>query len=256
MRGVDLHYELVGDGEPLVLVHGLGSSGRDWEKQTPRFAAEYQVVLPDLRGHGRSAKPPGPYSIAGFAADVAALLRRLELAPAHVVGVSLGGMVALELALSEPELVRRLVLINAPLDARLDTLARKWTFWSRWLIVALLGVSALAQVLARKLFPKPEQEGLRRVFIERWRENDQRPYLASLRAIKGWSAVDRLPGVACPTLVIAAEHDYTPTQRQRELAAAIPGATFELIQDARHAVPVEKPEEVNALVARFLSDAG
>ncbi|MDX1502745.1 MAG: alpha/beta hydrolase [Thermoanaerobaculia bacterium] len=250
--GIDLHYETQGRGPTLLLLHGLGSSGRDWEKQVPRFVDRYRVVTPDLRGHGRSAKPPGPYGVAGFAADVAGLLRGEELAPAHVAGISLGGMVALELALSRPELVSSLTLINTPFHTRLDTFRRWWIFTSRVAIVRLAGVGAMARVLARKLFPDPDQEELRRVFVERWRENEQAPYLASLRAIPGWSAVERLDELHCPTLVVSSEHDYSPPAEQRRLAAKIPDARFVVVAGARHAVPAEKPDEVNETLAEFL----
>jgi pimeloyl-ACP methyl ester carboxylesterase len=101
-----LYWSECGDGPPLVLVHGLGSSGRDWAAQVERFADRYRVLRMDLRGHGRSERARGPYSIAQFARDVAVFLRRQEAAPAHVMGLSMGGMVALELAAGAPALVR------------------------------------------------------------------------------------------------------------------------------------------------------
>src|SRR5579859_4812705 len=93
LDGVDIHYESTGTGPAVLLLHGLGSSGRDWEYQIPSLTG-YRVIAPDLRGHGRSSKPGGRYSIAGFAADMAGLLRALGARPAHVVGLSLGGAVA------------------------------------------------------------------------------------------------------------------------------------------------------------------
>ena len=112
VRDVNLHYEITGQGQPLLLIHGLGSSARDWELQVPVFAQNYRVVAFDVRGHGRSDKPPGPYSIPLFADDAAALIRALDIAPTHVVGISMGGMIALQLAVSAPELVRSLVVVN------------------------------------------------------------------------------------------------------------------------------------------------
>ena len=97
---------------PLVLLHGLGSSADDWFLQLPAFAPHYLCVAVDLRGHGLSDKPAGRYSVGSFAADVAGLIRTLDLAPAHILGLSLGGMVAQQMAIAHPQVVRSLVLLN------------------------------------------------------------------------------------------------------------------------------------------------
>lgn len=98
--GAQLYYEDAGSGPPLLFVHGLGSSTRDWFAQVPHFADRYRVLRLDLRGHGRSERTRGPYRIAQFARDVAVTLRKLDAVPAHVVGLSMGGMVTLQLSRS------------------------------------------------------------------------------------------------------------------------------------------------------------
>lgn len=110
---IDLYYEVTGQGNPIVFIHGLGSSIRDWEYQVEYFSRRFQVIAFDIRGHGKSEKPAGPYSIPLFAGDTAELIKALDIAPAHVVGISLGGMIALQLAANEPELVRSLVVVNS-----------------------------------------------------------------------------------------------------------------------------------------------
>ena len=90
LNDIGLYYEIIGEGAPLLFIHGLGSSIRDWEPQVDFFAERYKVILFDVRGHGKSSKPPGPYSIPQFAADTANLLEKLEVAPVHVVGISMG----------------------------------------------------------------------------------------------------------------------------------------------------------------------
>ena len=102
-EGCSLHYEEYGRGAPLVLVHGLGSSCQDWEMQIPELAADYHLILLDLRGHGRSDKPRERYSIAGFSADLMALLEHLNTGPVHFVGLSMGGMVGFQFAVDHPE---------------------------------------------------------------------------------------------------------------------------------------------------------
>ena len=84
---IDLYYEVVGEGAPLLFVHGLGSSSRDWEEQVDFFANRYKVIVFDVRGHGKSGKPPGPYSIPLFATDTAKMLKVLGVGPSHVVGI-------------------------------------------------------------------------------------------------------------------------------------------------------------------------
>src|SRR6266545_4358239 len=88
---INLYYEVNGKGQPLLFIHGLGSSARDWESQVQEFSRTYQVITFDLRGHGQSDKPAGPYTMSMFASDAAALLKRLGIESANVVGLSLGG---------------------------------------------------------------------------------------------------------------------------------------------------------------------
>ncbi|MFX5610710.1 alpha/beta hydrolase, partial [Acinetobacter baumannii] len=98
---------------PVLLLHGLGSSARDWEYQLPALLGRYRLLVPDLRGHGRSGKPRGGYSMAGFAEDCAALLDRLGCGPVHLVGISMGGMIGFQLACDRPDLLRSLTIVNS-----------------------------------------------------------------------------------------------------------------------------------------------
>lgn len=125
INATTLFYECIGSGPPLLLIHGLGSSGADWAFQREEFSRRHTLILPDLRGSGRSAKPSGPYSIAQFAADLWGLLDALAVESADLLGFSLGGAVAIEMALMRPACVHRLVLCNALSNYRTDTW-RKW----------------------------------------------------------------------------------------------------------------------------------
>ena len=104
-----LYYEIAGRGRSILFIHGLGSSIVDWEKQVSFFSEQFQVIAYDVRGHGRSDKPAGPYTIPLFAQDAAELIKALGIDEAHVVGVSMGGMIAFELAVKTPDLVSGLV---------------------------------------------------------------------------------------------------------------------------------------------------
>lgn len=248
-----LYYEERGTGTPLLLLHGLGSSGRDWDAQANHFAGQYRVLRMDLRGHGRSERGEGPYSISQFARDVAVLLRKLDAAPAHVIGLSMGGMVALELGAGAPQLVRSLVIVNSVADTRLHSWHDVWFYVSRRLAVQVLGMRRVGHILAEKLFVKPDQEELRREFVERWSQNDKESYLWSIDAITKWSVTDRLDRIQVPTRFVSSDEDYTPVSEKEHAVARLPSAELTVVKDARHALPVEKPRAFHQVVDEFLA---
>ncbi len=247
-----LHYTERGRGAPLLFVHGLGSSSRDWAAQVEDFAKRYRVLRVDLRGHGRSERGEGPYSIAQFAREVAVLLRKHAHGPAHVVGLSMGGMVALELAASAPRLLRSLVVVNSVADMRLHSWRDVWFYVSRRLAVQALGMRRVGRLLARQLFVKPDQGALRRTLVERWAGTDKQAYLWSMDAIMQWSVADRLHRIDTPTLLVSSDEDYTPVAEKRQIRAQMPRAELAVVHDARHALPVERPAAFNAVVDDFL----
>lgn len=255
-NGVELYYEVHGSGPSLLLIHGLGSSTRDWERQIPVFAERFRVVAFDCRGHGRSAKPTGRYSVPLFAADTAALIGALKIAPTHVVGHSMGGMIALQLALDAPQLIDRLVLVNTGPDLTLDTIKLRWTFLLRRLVVRFLGMRQMGKMIAKHNFPRPDQQALRQRLIDRWAENDKRAYLASLRAIVGWSVAERIGAIERPVLIITGDADYTSVAYKRAYAERMRNARLRVIADSRHLTPQDQPEAFNRCVMEFLAGNG
>lgn len=251
-RDIDLYYEIAGEGNPLLFIHGLGSSHRDWEPQVECFSRHYQVITYDLRGHGRSTKPQGPYSVLQFAQDTAELMRSLRIAPAHIVGLSMGGMIAFQLAVDEPGLVKSLVIANSAPELIIRTFQQRLEFWRRQLIVRLFGARKFAEIMGTRLLPSPEHEELRQVLVARWAENDTRSYLDALRAIVGWSVAEHISTIRCPTLVMTADQDYTPVSTKKAYVAQIPRAELVVIPDSRHLTPLERPEAFNAALMAFL----
>ncbi|UFQ98782.1 alpha/beta fold hydrolase [Pseudomonas wenzhouensis] len=252
--GCQLHYEDYGHGAPLLLVHGLGSSTRDWEYQIPLLARHYRVLALDVRGHGRSDKPRGSYRIADFADDVVALIEHLQLPPVHLVGISMGGMIGFQLGVDRPELLRSLTIVNSSPEVKARN-AREWLeIGKRWTLSRLLSLDTIGKALGKLLFPKPEQAELRRKIAERWPQNDKHAYLASLDAIIGWGVRERLGRITCPTLVISADHDYTPVERKREYVAEMPNAHLLVIENSRHATPLDQPERFNNALLAFLGE--
>lgn len=254
VNGIQLYYESHGEGEPVLFLHGLGSSTRDWEYQVPAFASAYRVITLDLRGHGRSEKPPGPYRLTGFAADIAEFLRLMGIGAAHVVGLSMGGCVAFQLAVDAPERVKTLTIVNSAPDVLIRTWLERLIVWERLALVRVLGVGRLGRTLGKRLFIKSEQSRLREVFAARWAENDRAAYLAAFRAMIGWSVLDQLGSIRCPTLIMAADQDYTPVSRKEAYVARLSNARLVIIADSRHLVPVERPEAFNPVLRDFLDE--
>lgn len=254
LDGVSLFYEDVGQGRPVLLLHGLGSSGRDWELVAPRLARARRVVVPDVRGHGRSDKPAGRYSVPLFARDVAALVDELGLGPVHVVGLSMGGMIGFQLAVDRPDLVRSLTVVNSGPDMVPRTFKMAFALSLRVVMLRLLGPRGFARALAPRLFPKPEQAELRREFEERVAANDPSAYRRATRALIGWSVLARLGEVRCPTLVLGSDRDYTPHAAKQAYVAKLANARFEEITDSGHGAPADQPEKVAAAVERFLDE--
>jgi 3-oxoadipate enol-lactonase len=254
VNGIDMYYELTGKGEPLLLIHGLGSTTRDWEFQVPSFSQKYRVITIDLRGHGKTDKPKGPYNMQIFAEDIAELLKKLGIKSIHILGISLGGGIAFQFAVDYPDFVKSLIVVNAGIEMPADSFKLRLEAFKRSFIVKLVGMKKMGDVLAPRLFIKPEQEELRSKLIERWAENDKKAYLSAMRALIGWTIRDQLDKIKCPTLIIGSDEDYAPSSVKEEYTKLLQNAKFIEIKDARHAVAMEKPEEFNELVINFLSE--
>ena len=188
-----------------------------------------------------------------FASDTAELIKSLGVAPVHVVGISLGGMIALQLAVDHPDLIKSLVVANAWAEIVPRTLKDHWNVFMRFAVTRLFGMRKTGEMLGRRLFPDKEQTELKRLFIEHWAENDKQAYLETLHAIVGWSVMDYIHKIDLPTLVLAAEHDYTPISDKETVVAKMPQAELVVIPDSRHATPVDSPQEFNEAGASFLS---
>lgn len=250
---LNTYYEKRGQGEPVLLIHGLGSSTEDWEPQVKALERQFTVITYDVRGHGQTAKPGGRYSVPQFAADAARLLVHLGLGPVDVMGLSMGGMIAFQLAVDHPELVRSLIIVNSGPEMVLRTWREKAVILQRKLIVRVMGMRKMGEVLADRLLPAPEHARRREVFAERWARNDKGAYLRALSSLVGWSVMARLPQIQCPVLVVTADQDYTPVAWKQTFTNQMPNASLAVIPNSRHLMPIEKPEAFHAVLLPFLS---
>lgn len=260
MASNELHHETGGEGEPVFLLHPGFADSRIWDPQWPSYVQRFRVVRCDLRGFGRSLIRSLPVT---YALDVTALLDRLAIGPAVLVGCSLGGRVALELALARPDLVRALVLVGVATSEALAA-APEMAAYSEALMDAIgnRDLDAAVEVSVRTWVDgphrKPEEvdrnvrakvaQMQREAFIStrdfatRWREQTLVTGLA-----------ERVSELTVPTLVVVGQLDMGFVRDQgRMFADLIPGAAFEIIDGAAHAPNIERPKAFDDVVIPFL----
>lgn len=238
----------------VLLLHGLGVDCTSWQLQMPPLvAAGFRVVAPDARGFGKSTCPGGRLNIASMAADVANLLQSLQVGPAHVVGISMGGTHALQLALDYSNLVDKLVLVNTFARLQPDRLSGWFYFALRFVLAHTVGLTSQARRVAHHLFPGSDQQELRRFIIDQIAQADPRGYRAAMRALAFFDVRLRLKEIITPTLVITAENDRSISPKnQHILADRIPNARQVIIPGAGHAVTVDQAGLFNQFLIDFL----
>ncbi len=253
MSAVSVHHVVEGPAlaPALVLVNSLGASLAMWEPQIDVLAEKLHVVRFDLRGHGRSPVPPGPYALADLGGDVVALLDELRLPRAHVAGLSLGGMVAMWLGIHAPERVDRLVLSSTS-----AALGPPEAWRERAALVRAHGTGAVADAVVSRWFTPGFAQARPRV-VRRIREmvaaTPAEGYASACAAVETMAIEADLPRIAAPTLVIAGADDpSTPPDHAARIAAAIPDARMAVIADAAHLANMQQPERFTRLLLDHL----
>jgi pimeloyl-ACP methyl ester carboxylesterase len=217
------------------------------------LAGTHRVITYDVCGHGRSAKPPGPYHLAAFGRQAAELIEAVAHGPAHVVGLSMGGMIGFQLAVDRPDLLASLTIVNSGPELVPRNWQERLALWLRVATVRWLGLERMGAILAERLFPEPDQAAGRAQFLARFLENDRDAYLAATKALIGWRVTDRIGAIPCPVLVVASDRDYTPPSRKEGYVRLLPNARMVVIPDAHHAVTAERPEAFNEVLTTFLA---
>jgi 3-oxoadipate enol-lactonase len=252
-NGVRLHYEETGDGPPLLLIAGIPAIASDWLPVAEALADTRRVIAFDNRGSGDSDTSPGPYTTAELADDAAVLLDALGAAPADVFGMSMGGMIAQELALRHPGNVRRLVL--GCTHAATRTAVRPPKEASR-AFAAEVGWAERMRLLSPFAFTENVDAGLLERFIDKKSGDVQSEegYRAQIAAVLAHDAAERLAGIGHETLVITGDDDRViPPANSELLAAGIPAARLVVIPGAGHLFFVERPDETLAVLRAFLN---
>jgi pimeloyl-ACP methyl ester carboxylesterase len=253
-QDAQIYWDDLGRGAPVLLIMGLGWASNMWHRTRPLLASSYYTVALDNRGAGRSEVPPGPYSIPLLASDAAAVLDAVGVERAHLIGASMGGMIAQEFALQYPHRVRSLTLVcTAPGGPR--------------------AVQAQPEVLQALFQPDPDpakraaavvpfiyDESTSRDRVEHdlkvLSEFYPNPvgYAAQLQAIMAWEAYSRLPQISAPTLVVHGDNDrLVPPGNADLIAERIPGAKLVKLPDASHILMTDQPAAVHGAMLDFLA---
>jgi len=256
VNGVELHYELDGVAdETVVLVNGLADDLETWVFQLPDLlGAGYRVLRFDNRGVGKSSAPPGPYTTDLFARDTKALVDSLGLTDFHLVGVSMGGMIAQEYAIANAPDLRSLTLA-CTYAAPGPFCSRMFSLWAD--MAPVLGVPAVMRDVTLWAFTVPFFEGREEELKEFEAAMADLPqsleaYLAQLSSIRTHDTTGRLDAIRVPTLVIAGEEDILiPVSLSRRLHEAIPGSSWQTTKGG-HACLWEHPQAFNEALLAFL----
>jgi pimeloyl-ACP methyl ester carboxylesterase len=266
---IELSGEHADSGQPIVFVHGLSGSWPNWLEQLPVLAKRHRVLALDLPGFGHSPMPVEEISISAYARLLDRILEQLQIDAAAVVGNSMGGFIAAELAIAFPQRVERLVLVSAAglstyapagglgAIATLQRLERILTAGCAW-------VASKSDAVARH--PRLREATLHAVLrhpsrlpaaltAEQLRGAGKPGFIGGLKAIFDYDIRARLPEIACPTLIVWGEHDRLVPVRDAELfAELIPGSRKVIFEDTGHAAMLERPAAFNALLEDFLDE--
>jgi len=268
LHGHEMRYFKAGEGPVLLLVHGMAGSAATWKQVMPRLARDYTVIAPDLMGHGRSAKPRTDYSLGAHAAAMRDLLVALGIERATVIGQSLGGGIAMQLAYQHPERVERLVLVGSGgLGREVNPILRLVSLPGAEYVMPLLFNSytrdfgnTISMFLRRNGLRAPQVEEAWRAYVSLTEGENRDAFVKTLRAVVDWSgqsvsAHDRLYlAAAMPTLIVWGDRDpIIPVEHAHLAQAAMPGSRLELFEGCGHFPHSEEPDRFIRVLRDFLA---
>lgn len=251
--GLRLHYAQEGQGTDVFLIHGLGGSLHDWDTCVPELSRHHRVTRWDVRGFGESDKPAGPYSPQLFAKDLAGFFRACGLTRAHVVGISMGGVIAQRFALDFPTSVESLTLISTSSEVGPQAHAA----WEKTAaIIEERGFStntSAAQRMFAPSFAKMHPDVVQEMVV-RTAKNDRQAYAAAARAIGSYHWTEELHQVQAPTLIVQGMEDaLTPPGGAIKMSRVLPRARLLMVPECGHAVSDEKPELLTRVILAFFA---
>ncbi len=254
-----MFYNEAGTGpETIVFAHGLVFSGRMFDEQVSALKDRYRCITFDFRGQGQSQVTPDGYDMDSLCEDAAQLIERLDCAPCHFLGFSMGGFVAMRLALRRPELVKSLILADTSADPEPKRNLRKYRLLN--LIARRVGPFAVARhvmpmMFSQKFLWDSDRAFKRREMRQQVVANDR---IGVTRAVDGvihrQGVYDELDKIGIPTLVIIGDRDVaTPPERSERISERIPDCQLVVIPESGHMTPIEEPGAFNAALEEFLA---
>lgn len=257
-HGIPIHYEVTGQGAPaVVLLHSYLCSGYMWHNQVDALALRCTVVNIDARGHGRSGPVPETFPLGDLVGDVVQVLDVEGISSAVWVGLSIGGMVALHAALSVPDRVRGLVILDS--DAGAERVASRLKYAVMAAVVRRFGVGPMMKPILRLMFGRTtlgSRHGLVAEWAARFEQVDVPSMLNTLPAlVRRPDLLPRLGEIRVPTLVLVGQEDRSlPPALSRRMASAIPGSTLVEVPGAGHLSVLEEPERLTGLIEGFVAE--
>ncbi|MCG7199928.1 alpha/beta fold hydrolase [Marinobacter pelagius] len=254
-QDVSIYFEDTGEGMPLVLGHSFLCSGKMWREQVPALANHYRVVNVDFRGHGRSGEVKQPFTLYDAVSDVVAVLDECGIEKAIWCGLSVGGMVAMRAAITRPERVAGLILLDT--DAGAEHPFRKLKYHLMGMGARALGIKPFLSPISRLMFGASTRRQ-KRALVSEWKDEFATVHVPSiLRSLEGLmqrdSVLARLPEISVPSLVVVGEEDQSlPPAASRQIHERLPNSTFAEIPGAGHLSTLEQPEAVNRAILDFL----
>ncbi|WP_031483105.1 alpha/beta fold hydrolase [Streptomyces bicolor] len=240
LPGVRTWYEAEGAGDPLLLLHGAFCTNETWQAQRADLAERYRVLLPERRGHGRTPDVEGPLSYQDMADDTVAFIETVVDGPAHLVGWSDGGIVALLVALARPDLVRKVVAMGANYRPAPESLAVPAMFEN-------VDPDGPEMASFREIYAAVSPDG-----------RDHWPVvvgkLAEMINTQPTLTTDDLARITAPTLVLVGDDDLVTLEHTIALYRAIPGSELAVVPGTSHVLPLEKPAQVNRIILDFLAN--
>lgn len=239
----------------ITLLHGLGANSNSWEFQIPALSkTKKRIIVPDLPGFGKSNIQDRHKLNIKVASDITAgFLQKIKTIPTILVGISMGGTIALQLALDFPLYFTKLILINTFANLNITNPLIFPYLLYRFSLINIFGLRRQGETVAKHLFPKKDQTLMRNELIKEIEQADPRAYKQMMLALSKFNALNRLSEINIPTLIITGKNDNTvPLNTQKELAVNINNSKHIIIPDGGHAITVEKPNIINKILLDFI----
>jgi len=252
-NGIDIHYEIEGEGPWLTMSHSLACNLHMWDPQMPVLVRKFRVLRFDTRGHGQSSAPEGEYTLEQMADDVKGLLDALGIRQTHWVGLSMGGMIGQAFALKYPGIFQSMVLADTT-SRRPPEAAKMWG--DRIQVARTQGMEALVESTLARWFTEPYRNAHKDVMkriADDIRNTPVAGFAGCCHAISKVDYLDRLKEIRIPALVIVGEHDHgTPPEAARVIQQNLAGSEFKMIPSAAHISNIEQTEIFNQALLGFL----